>query len=280
MTLLRKATESDFGDLITLYSSSVSCSRTQAAAEIRNLIGIDNFLVLEKEPVEADGPSIGAMLAAVPVTAGYRNGLWFTGMATREDLRGKGIMTKLIDTCLRAYAQNGYFFALVVPESPAAAQYYENLHFQNAFQLRVVRKPIQPNLLAQAEFDTMTVRRFCETRKRYQPGCVTLPESSMTEIMTRLYTQGVTTVINQRGYGLYYVKGDVLQFIELQADNDHAADLLLQAAREKTGATQAHVILAESQNLYMGEGKRCGYAMIRFLKKPFPLSNVYFRLLL
>lgn len=101
----------------------------------------------------------------------------------------------------------------------------------------------------------------------------------MNEVVSQLYHRGVTIVSNQRGYGLYYVRGGSLQFVELQADNDHSADILLQAAREHTGCETAQIILTENQSLYLGEGKRCGYGMLRFLQKPFPLTDVYFRLL-
>ena len=82
-----------------------------------------------------------------------------------------------------------------------------------------------------------------------------------------------------RGYGLFCQDGEVLQFLELQADNDHCADRLLQAAREHTGASRADILLAENQTLYLGAGKRCGYGMLRFLQKPFSTTDVYFRLL-
>ncbi|HRM80438.1 MAG TPA: hypothetical protein PLT18_10380, partial [Gemmiger qucibialis] len=87
-------------------------------------------------------------------------------------------------------------------------------------------------------------------------------------------------VSNQRGYGLYCQEKDELLFMELQADNDHSADILLQAAREHTGLTKARLLLAENQFLYLGEGKRCGYGMICYLGQPFPVTDVYFRLLL
>ena len=103
---------------------------------------------------------------------------------------------------------------------------------------------------------------------------------AMNEIMTQLYRRGLTVVSNRRGYGLYYTKGDTLQFLELQADNDHCADLLLQAAREKTGAQNARILLAENQTLYLGAGRRCGYGMIAFLGRPFPTTDAYFRMLL
>ena len=84
----------------------------------------------------------------------------------------------------------------------------------------------------------------------------------------------------RRGYGLYFTKGDTLQFLELQADNDHCADQLLQAAREKTGAANARILLAENQTLYLGSGRRCGYGMIAFLGRPFSVTDAYFRMLL
>ena len=136
------------------------------------------------------------------------------------------------------------------------------------------------DLLAQASFDSLTVHKLLEMRHIYQPGCITLPESAMNEIMTQLYRRGLTVVSNRRGYGLYYTNGDTLQFLELQADNDHCADRLLQAAREKTGAANARILLAESQTLYLGAGRRCGYGMLAFLGKPFPVSDAYFRMLL
>ena len=69
-------------------------------------------------------------------------------------------------------------------------------------------------------------------------------------------------------------------FLELQADNDHCADQLLQAAREKTGAANARILLAENQTLYLGSGRRCGYGMIAFLGRPFSVTDAYFRMLL
>ena len=74
---------------------------------------------------------------------------------------------------------------------------------------------------------------------RYQPACIALPESSMNTMITRLYRRGMTIVSNQRGYGLYCQEKDELLFMELQADNDHSADILLQAAREHTGLTKS-----------------------------------------
>lgn len=135
-------------------------------------------------------------------------------------------------------------------------------------------------MFAQAAFDSLTVHKLLERRHIYQPGCISLPEEAMNETMTQLYRRGLTVVSTRRGYGLYFTKGDTLQFLELQADNDHCADQLLQAAREKTGAANARILLAENQTLYLGSGRRCGYGMIAFLGRPFSVTDAYFRMLL
>lgn len=277
--MLCKATEADLEQLIAFRRQAFGGSRQQAEDWLCGIIGLDNLLLLAKDMAQQK-PRIAAMLGAVPVECGHHRGVWFCGMATIPELRGRGLMTKLLSTCMRAYGANGCDFAVTAPENSRAARKLGEMGFENRFPLRIIRKPIAHNLWARADFDAMTVRRLIDTRQRYQPGCVLLPESSISEMIKRLYRQGLTIVSNPRGYGLYCQNDDVLQFIELQADNDHSADILLQAAREQTGATRASILLAENQTLYLGEGKRCGYGMICFLNRPFPVTDVYFRLLL
>ena len=71
-----------------------------------------------------------------------------------------------------------------------------------------------------------------------------------------------------------------LRVIQTPIRRDHCADQLLQAAREKTGAANARILLAENQALYLGAGRRCGYGMVAFLGRPFPVTDAYFRMLL
>lgn len=277
--VLRKATPQDVEGLAELRAEAFGTDVQEGRSWLQKMVGLDNVLVLERAGSEGRPGIPAALLGAVPVECGHRRGIWLCGMLTRPELRGRGLMSRLLDTCLRAYAAGGYDFAVSVPETPRGGQELKKLEFRNAFPLRVVRKPIERNLRAVAEFDNLTVRRLMDARMRYQPACISLPESTMTEMITRLYRKGMTIVSNQRGYGLFCQQDDVLQVMELQADNDHCADLLLQAAREKTGAEYASILLAENQTLYLGAGKRCGYGMIRFLSQPFPITDVYFRLL-
>lgn len=277
--MLRKVTQTDLPQLAAWRSKVHGCTETQALAWLQNVAGLDNLFLLEKQQDGVATPQ--ALLGAVPVSYGWRKGIWVCGaQSAPPPATGPDPGALLLQTCLRAFAAKGYEFAVAVPETPAWGKSLNQVGFKSAFPLRLVRKPIQRNLWAQAEFDNMTVRRLQEARSRYQPGCVMLPQLCMDEMVSQMYARGMTLISTRRGYGLYYQKGGTLQFVELQADNDHSAEQLLQAAREKTGAENAQLLLAENQTIYLGEGKRCPYGMLYFLDKPFPVADMYFRILL
>lgn len=272
--MVRKATEQDLAQLAEFRCAVAGGSKRQAMQWLSGVIGLENILLVTagEQPV--------SMLCAVPAELGEKHGILFCGMATQPEWRGRGLMTKLVSGCLQAFAATGCAFVVTVPGSAKAAAKLGELGFQSAFPTRIVKHGIGCNLWAQAEFDNMTVRRLLEARAKYQPYCVELPEENMLHIFEELYRRGITVVSNQRGYGIYYEKGGTLQFLELQADNDHSADILLEAARQKTGAEHAMMMLGGSQPLYLGEGRRCGYGMIRFLAQPFDVSSAYLRLFL
>lgn len=273
--MLRTASAADLNALVKLRCDRYGTAQADAAGWLQNVAGLDNVLVVERP----DGTP-AAMLAAVPVQYRHRQGVWFCGAAAGAEVPREMLLTRLLTGCMRAFAAKGYDFAVFAPETEEETQALEKAGFKSLLPLRLLQRPIQPDLLATAEFDSLTVRRLLEMRRHCQPGCVDLPESAMNEIITQLYRRGLTVVSDRRGYGLFYTKGDTLQFLELQADNDHCADRLLQAAREKTGAHYARIVLAENQPLYPGAGRRCGYGMIAFLRGEFPTGDMYFRMLL
>lgn len=273
--MVRMAAAEDLSALVRLRSARYGDTPADAAGWLQNVAGLAHIFVLEKTQGQPE-----AMLAAVPVEYAHRKGIWFCGAAAAEGVDSRSFLPRLLSGCLRAFGAKEYDFAVLAPENAQEARDLEALGFKNLLPMRVLQKPIRRNLLAQAEFDSLTVRHLLEMRLRCQPGCIRLPESAMNEVMTQLYRRGLTVVSNRRGYGLYLVKGEELQFIELQADNDSCADTLLQAAREKTGAERARILLAENQSLYLGAGRRCGYGMIAFLRGEFPVTDVYFRMLL
>lgn len=273
--MVRMAVAEDLPALVRLRSARYGDSPADAAGWLQNVAGLEHVFVLEQQPGLP-----AAMLAAVPVQYTHRKGIWFCGAAASESISIQALLPRLLSGCLRAFGAKQYDFAVLAPENGQEAGALEELGFRNLLPMRVLQKPIARNLLAQAEFDSLTVRHLLEMRMRCQPGCITLPETAMNEVMTQLYRRGLTVVSNRRGYGLYFAKGTELQFLELQADNDYCADTLLQAAREKTGAERARILLAENQTLYLGAGRRCGYGMIAFLRSEFPVTDVYFRMLL
>lgn len=275
--MLRSATQDDLSVLIRLRCAVYGGSEEEAAGWLQRIAGLENLLLLESGD---EDPTPLIMLAVIPVEYGSHRGIQFSDPAVRPGVEGSALLSHLMGDCVRAFAASGCEFALATPQNGELAAQLERLQFRNAFPRRMLRLPIARNLLAQAEFDTMTVHRLLQTRERYQPGAVSVSEQALAETVTQLYRRGMTLVSSRRGYGLYYTGDDTLQFLELQADNDHSADLLLQAAGEKTGIRRAQVILAENQSLYLGAGRRCGYGMLRFLQKPFPVSDLYFSLLL
>ena len=74
---------------------------------------------------------------------------------------------------------------------------------------------------------------------------------------------------------------DTLYFVELMAEDDRSAEKLMEAAREKEVIVEKAVItVGAAQNLFLGEGTRQDYGMIRFEGEPFDVSESYMRLML
>ena len=96
-----------------------------------------------------------------------------------------------------------------------------------------------------------------------------------------LYSRGATIVSSERAYGIYFRKEDTLYFVEMMAEDDRAAEELMEAAREKEVIVEKAVItVGAAQNLFLGEGARQDYGMIRFEGEPFDVSESYLRLMM
>ena len=62
---------------------------------------------------------------------------------------------------------------------------------------------------------------------------------------------------------------------------DRAAEVLMEAAREKEVIVEKAVItVGAAQNLFLGEGTRQEYGLIRFEGEPFDVSESYMRLMM
>ena len=164
--MLRIAAAEDLTALTRLRRAATGDSAEDAAGWLQRVAGLENILLLEKP-----GAPPALMLAAVPVHYAHRKGIWFTGLAADK------LLPRLLEGALRAFAENGCDFAVMTPDTAADASHLADLGFKNLLPLRVVSKPIRRNLLAQAQFDSLTVRHLMERRLRCQPGCISLPET-------------------------------------------------------------------------------------------------------
>ena len=176
-----------------------------------------------------------------------------------------------------AHTLNGSSLAL--PRIVAAL--LENKGFQRAFALRCLPREVSRNLWSQAEFDSVTARKLCELRERFYPDTVQFPPERMAVVLTDLYARGATIVSSEKGYGIYFRREDTLYFVELMAEDDRSAEVLMEAAREKEVIVERAVItVGAAQNLFLGEGTRQDYGMIRFDAEPFDVEESYMRLMM
>ena len=150
-----------------------------------------------------------------------------------------------------------------------------------ACALRCLPREVERNLWSQAEFDSVTAKKLCELRERFWPDTVMLTPEKMAVVLGDLYSRGATIVSSEQGYGIYFRKEDTLYFVELMAGDDRSAEKLMEAAREKEVIVEKAVItVGAAQNLFLGEGTRQDYGMIRFEGEPFDVSESYMRLML
>lgn len=273
--MLRVMQPSDLEPLKALWTEVFGDDAAFAEMALCRFAGEKNVLVAEE-----DGRPV-AMLSAVPVRIGERGGAYLYALATQKDYRGRGLMTTLIEAAARARQAAGDSFLALLPAEKSLFDYYGAHGFQKAFGLRRVQRQIKRNIWAQAEFDSLPAKKLCDTRLEYCPEIVQLSANEMIPVLTDLYSRGITVVSSDEGYGLYFRHGETLQFIELQADGDRAAERLMEAAREKEVVVEnAEITIGAAQNLFLGEGVREDYGMIRFLGEPFDVSESYMRLML
>lgn len=272
--MFRKATEADLEALVRLFVKTFGGTEEFARRVMQNFAGLANTFVAE------ENGGIAASLCAVPVTLNGMKGAYYYGVCTDESLRGKGIMTALMEWGKEELAKEGARFIVLIPASESLFEFYKKRGYQKAFSKRVLTRSIPNNLWAVAEFDTVTVKGLDALRKQYAPQSVTFLPAAQVEILTDLYSGGITTINTEKAYGLYFKKDERLDFIELFAKTDRDAEYLLQAARQKERAEQARIQLGDCQNLFLGEGTVQDYAMIRYIGESFDVQDCYLRLAL
>ena len=243
---------SDEAAVVALWQKERGDSAEFIKTALEKFAGAENIYVAE------ENDEIAAAALAVPVTL---KGL-VDYLCAQQKLRGAG-------------------FTVAVPAGQEQAALLENKGFQRAFALRCLPREVARNLWSQAEFDSVTARKLYELRERFYPDTVQFPPERMAVVLTDLYARGATIVSNEKGYGIYFRREDTLYFVELMAEDDRSAEVLMEAAREKEVIVERAVItVGAAQNLFLGEGTRQDYGMIRFDAEPFDVEESYMRLMM
>ena len=257
--------------VLALWQSQRNESEEFAKKAIEQFAGEQNVYVAE------ENDEIAAVALAVPVTLQGRTGTYLYGLCGEGSL----IMAGLVDYLCAQQKLRGAGFTVAVPTGPEQAALLQDKGFVWAFPLRCLPREVERNLWSQAEFDSVTAKKLCELRERFWPDTVQFSPERMAVVLGDLYSAGATIVSTEQAYGIYFRKEDTLYFVELQADNDRAAEVLMEAAREKEVIVEKAVItVGAAQPLFLGEGKRQEYGMIRFDAEPFDVSESYMRLML
>ena len=257
--------------VLALWQSQRNESEEFAKKAIEQFAGEQNVYVAE------ENDAIAAVALAVPVTLQGRQGSYLYGLCGQGSL----ILAGLLDYLCAQQKLRGAGFTVAVPATPEQAALLQDKGFARAFALRCLPREVARNLWSQAEFDSVTAKKLCELRAKYWPDTVQLPPEQMGEVLRDLYSRGATIVSSEQGYGIYFRREDTLYFVEMMAENDRAAEVLMEAAREKEVIVEKAVItVGAAQNLFLGEGTRQEYGLIRFEGEPFDVSESYMRLMM
>ena len=264
---------SDRAAVVALWQSEHSDTPDFINAALDRFAGPENVYVAE------ENDKIEAVALAVPVTLQGRPGSYLYGLCGQGSL----IRAGLVDHLCAQQKLRGAGFTVAVPGSAEQADFLRDRGFARAFALRCLPREVERNLWSQAEvdFDAVTAKKLCELRARFWPDTVQLSPERMAVVLGDLYTRGATIVSSAKAYGVYFRREDTLYFIELMADDDRSAEKLMEAAREKEVIVEKAVItVGAEQTLFLGEGKRQDYGMIRFDGEPFDVSESYLRLMM
>ena len=254
---------SDEAAVVALWQKERGDSAEFIKTALEKFAGAENIYVAE------ENDEIVAAALAVPVTLKGRSGSYLYGLCGQESL----LLAGLVDYLCAQQKLRGAGFTVAVPAGQEQAALLENKGFQRAFALRCLPREVSRNLWSQAEFDSVTARKLCELRERFYPDTVQFPPERMAVVLTDLYARGATIVSSEKGYTLY--------FVELMAEDDRSAEVLMEAAREKEVIVERAVItVGAAQNLFLGEGTRQDYGMIRFDTEPFDVEESYMRLMM
>lgn len=266
----RKAKEEDKAALSALWQAAFGDEQPYIDFVFDRFAGLENTWLAE------ENGEVVASVCAVPILLKKLPGVYIYGVNTRQDWRGKGVMSALMETVHREAKKAGRLFAVLVPASRSLFDYYAPMGYETMFYRRVVQRGIRANLWAVADFDTITAPRLAALREeRMACDYLSFEKEAHAAMVQDLYTGGATTVETDCGYGVYFETRDTLIFKELLADGSAAAAQILEAARQKTGREQAEIYLPQYSDVFLGEGELRPYGMLCWLAEPHKLTDPY-----
>ena len=203
---------------------------------------VERFAGQQNVYVAEENDAIAAVALAVPVTLQGRQGSYLYGLCGQGSL----ILAGLLDYLCAQQKLRGAGFTVAVPATPEQAALLQDKGFARAFALRCLPREVARNLWSQAEFDSVTAKKLCELREKFWPDTVQFTPERMAVVLGDLYSRGATIVANEK-------------------------EVIVEKAVITVGA---------AQTLFLGEGTRQEYGMIRFDGEPFDVSESYMRLML
>ena len=240
--------------VVALWQAERGDSAAFAKTALEQFAGVENVYVAE------ENGRLEAAALAVPVTLRGRSGSYLYGLCGKGEL----LLAGLVDYLCAQQKLRGAGFTVAVPQGQEQAALLESKGFRWAFPLRCLPREVSRKL-----------------RERFCPDTVQLPPERMAVVLGDLYARGATIVSSGKGYGVYFRREDTLYFVEMMAEDDRSAEVLMEAAREKEVIVERAVItVGAAQNLFLGEGRRQDYGMIRFDAEPFDVEESYMRLMM
>ena len=269
--MFRLMQPSDLAAMKELWVQQRKETAQTAENAIVTLAGMQNSYLAEE-----DG-KVCALVLAVPVVLQSHSGSYLYGLCSKDVNTAAG----LLDYVCAQQKLQGTEFTIAALTDSTKSDFYLSRGFIQGFGLRCLTRSIRRNLWSQAEFDTVNARQLCTLRARYWPNSVLLTPEQMGVVLGDLYSRGATVVHSSKGYGVYFRRDDTLFFAELMAEDDSAAENLMEAARQKESIVEKAVItVGASTPLFWGEGQRTDCGMIRFEKGPFDISESYMSLMM
>ena len=218
----------------------------------------DIYIVKEDEKV------VSMLIAMADLVYKAQKGFYLYSACTVSEYRGKGYMHELVDFALADQARQGKNFCVLKPANEKLFSFWRSMGFDNVTQVRRVDVEIKKNIWTNAQFDIVTASRFKALRDKFcDENFIHYTSKGYENFAYSHYISGGSTVETDDAYGVYYVENGNMRFVELFATSTLNAVKLLQAAREKTGCETATVYLSPQSNLFLGEGEKINWCMVK-----------------